>query len=238
MWSNGEGGIPHGTIEAGSRFGSSVASIGDVTGDGMIDAAVGAPGDGTIGSHGAVMVCILAPDDTVSRFQWVRPAAASSGPGPGLVIRSFGSSVTAMQYIGSAEQCKVHLIIGADDSRSDTADASHGTGALVLVQLATGDGSEPGGIHAIQGTTIGDGIGGLEAGLLRANYHLGRSLSVLGDIDGDGTVEILAGAPGWSGTSGTELRGALLLLSLSTPEDSAGSKCLLRMVIRPPTPSP
>jgi len=131
----------------------------------------------------------------------------------------------------------VHLIIGADDSRSDAADATQGTGALVLVQLVAGDGSEPGGIHAIQGTTIGDGIGGLEAGLLGANYHLGRSLSVLGDIDGDGTIEILAGAPGWSGTSGTELRGAVLLLSLSTP-NSAGSECLLRMVIRPPTPSP
>ena len=40
----GEGGLPTGSAPAGSRFGASLANLGDLDGDGLPELSVGAPG--------------------------------------------------------------------------------------------------------------------------------------------------------------------------------------------------
>ena len=67
--SNTEGGFT-GILDDVDRFGVSVASLGDLDGDGLRDLAVGASGDDDGGpSHGAVWVLFLNTDGTVKSHQ-------------------------------------------------------------------------------------------------------------------------------------------------------------------------
>ena len=59
-----------GLVLDGEQFGSSLAAIGDLDGDGIVDLAAGAPFDGDGGpDHGAVWILFLRADGTVRAFQ-------------------------------------------------------------------------------------------------------------------------------------------------------------------------
>lgn len=67
--SDTQGGI-QGVLEEGDYFGGSIANIGDLNGDGVVDLAVGAYRDNDGGSNrGAVYILFMNVDGTVSNFQ-------------------------------------------------------------------------------------------------------------------------------------------------------------------------
>ncbi len=67
--SDTEGGFK-GALDKGDEFGSSVASLGDLDGDGVGDVAVGATDDDDGGENrGAVWILFLNPDGTVKSHQ-------------------------------------------------------------------------------------------------------------------------------------------------------------------------
>ena len=93
--SDTEGGFT-GTLDDGDQFGYSVASLGDLDGDGVGDLAVGARGDDDGGSrHGAVWVLFLDPDGTVKSHQKI---SNTEGGFTGTldVADYFGSSVASL----------------------------------------------------------------------------------------------------------------------------------------------
>jgi hypothetical protein len=81
-------------------FGSSVASAGDIDGDGVNDIAVGAPGDndGSV-THGAVWILFLETDGTVKTHQKI--SDLDSGPPTSGSSELFGISVTSIGDLDS-----------------------------------------------------------------------------------------------------------------------------------------
>ena len=105
-------------------FGRSVASIGDLDGDGVTDLAVGADRDDTGGGgRGAVQVLLLNSDGTVKSSQQI---ASGVGGGPTLANDDrFGSSVASLGDLDS--DGRIELAIGAetDDTGGDSRGALH-----------------------------------------------------------------------------------------------------------------
>ncbi|HIK93460.1 MAG TPA: hypothetical protein EYG03_16030, partial [Planctomycetes bacterium] len=81
------------TLVSGDSFGSSVASVGDLDGDGVADLVVGASGtDGYL--QGAVYLLLLNADGSAKSSTKI---ASDTGGGPTLGIGDvFGSSVTSL----------------------------------------------------------------------------------------------------------------------------------------------
>ena len=182
----------------GSRhmFGAAVASIGDLDGDGVTDLAVGDPGDvsgspGGFGEYrGAVYVLFMHPNGTVRTSQKI---ANDLGGGPPLLDRSrFGKSVAAIGDLNG--DGTTDLAVGA--YRLNSQDFAGG----VYVLFMNADGT----VKSRQ--AISSGIGG--GPILGNNDRFGRSVTSLGDIDGDGVNDIAVGATG----DGGQYRGAVHIL--------------------------
>lgn len=185
-----------GTLEAGSFFGQGVAGLGDLDQDGIPDLAVGSPlSAGGSGGEGAVRILFLRADGSVRAFQKI---GESSG--------GFGGSLPSSVFFGT------DLVTLGDidgDSVQDLAVGAPGLGSsrgsLWVLSLATG------------GTVLGEqliqsGSAGF-VGPLDPNDSFGEGLGALGDLDGDGQVELLVGAPRNSLTS--QARGKAWVLSLT-----------------------
>ncbi len=84
-----------GGVADNAYFGHSIASMGDLDGDGVTDIAVGAYGDDTGGNdRGAVYVLFMNPNGTVKSSQKI---ASGVGGGPSLTDSDrFGSSLTSL----------------------------------------------------------------------------------------------------------------------------------------------
>lgn len=188
------------TLDDNDRFGVGLAPIGDLDGDGVPELAVGAHGDDDGGfEQGAVWILFLTPTGFVKRD---RKISATSGGFTGELdwVDIFGSSLSA---IGDLDGDGVKdVIVGApwDD------DGGQESGAVyVLFLLANGEVKGHQKISSLQG----DFRGHVAAGDL-----FGRSVACLGDIDGDGYIEVAVGAvldddggPGF---------GAVYILTLNT----------------------
>ena len=180
-------------------FGSSVAGLGDVDGDGVGDLAVGARDDDDGGSNrGAVHVLFLNSDGTVKAEQKISDTAG------GLTTAldnsdNFGFAVGGVGDLdgnGAAD-----VVVGA---RSDD-DGGTGRGAVYVLFLNS-DGT------VLIEQKISDAVGGLAATLDNLDY-LGTSVAGLGDLDGDGTIGLAVGA--WGDDDGGGERGAVHVLDLS-----------------------
>ncbi|MCP3906107.1 MAG: hypothetical protein GY715_20990 [Planctomycetes bacterium] len=181
-----------GTVGVADFFGSSVAAIGDVDGNGIMDLAAGAPGRDLDGADdGAVWIVFMAATLEVQTQTEITEGQAGFGgalAGEG----RFGASVTALGDLN---------FDGVDDVAVGEPLADGALGS-VWVLFLVGDGS------VISEQEITAGVGGL-GDVLQPGDEFGSAVERLVDLDGNGVVEIGVGAAGSDlGTS----RGALWIV--------------------------
>jgi hypothetical protein len=186
------------TLADGDRFGSSVASLGDLDGDGVTDLAVGATHDDANGANrGAVHVLMLNANGTVK--SWTKIASGTNG-GPQLMDGDFfGTSVATLGDLD--EDGVTDLAVGAfgDDTEGTFRGAVH-------VLLLKADGTVKSSVKIASGTNGGP--------VLTDGDRFGSSLASKGDLDGDGVTDLVVGA--FLDDTGGSARGAVYVQLMNT----------------------
>lgn len=180
-------------LNTGDQFGTAVAPLGDLDGDGIPDLAVSAERDDTGNTYaGAVYVLFLNADGTVKSHQKI---ASETGGGPALATSDlFGSSLNPVGDLNG--DGVTDLMVGA------TGVGSLG-GAFVLLLNADG---------TVQShEALASGIGGIPP--LNSSGHFGSAVTSIGDLDGNGTTELAVSA-NWEDEAGIVRTGAVYVLFL------------------------
>ncbi|MCP3939788.1 MAG: hypothetical protein GY708_30975, partial [Actinomycetia bacterium] len=188
-----------GPLDDSDNFSVSLAGVGDLDGDGLVDIAAGAQGDDDGGSaRGAVYVLFLNADGTVKAEQKISSTTGGL-TGPLDDTDYFGASVAGVGDLDG--DAIVDITVGAygDD------DGGSARGAVYVLFL-NADGT----VKAEQ--KISSVTGGLTGPLDDSDYF-GRSVAGIGDLDGDGNIDITVSAH-WDDDGGTE-RGAVYVLNLA-----------------------
>ncbi len=173
-----------GDTRTGDEFGFSIANLGDISGDDVVDLAVGAPGDddGNGVDSGAFWVLFLNSSGVVIHDHKVSDIA---GGFEGEVREEdrFGRSLAAIDDLdgdGIGE-----LLVGAPgDNDGNDADS----GAFWRLYL-----DDAGMVKSEE--KVSDTAGGFD-GEIKEGDTFGYSLAVLEDRNGDGLAEYVVGAPG------------------------------------------
>ncbi|MEZ5330974.1 MAG: FG-GAP-like repeat-containing protein [Thermoanaerobaculia bacterium] len=206
--SDTEGGFT-GVLDDVDLFGDAVAGIGDLDGDGLPDLAVGAGGDDDGGfDRGAVWILFLNPNGTVRTYQKI---SSTEGGFAGSLQNgdAFGRALSA---IGDLDGDGVtDLAVGAPFTNG----GGVGRGASWILFL------HPGGTVSDQ-QEISDIAGGF-GGVLADSDAFGSSLAPIGDLDGDGTVDLAVGSP-WNQDGGNFDAGATWVLFLNDDGTVAGEQ--------------
>jgi len=169
-----------GTLRDGDFFGSSISGIGDLDADGIEDIAVGAIGDDDGGvDRGAVWALLMNADSTV-RFEQKISATDGNFNGGLDDDDHFGSSVTGLGDING--DGIFDIAAGADQDD----DGGSNRGAVWLMFMET-----DGGI--ISESKISS-VSGNFTGTLTDGTQFGSALANPGDLDLDGTIDIVTGA--------------------------------------------
>ncbi len=156
---------------AGDAFGASVASAGDVNGDGYADLVVGAPG--ASGSAGRAYVYLGGPAGLASVPVTLNDPADTPGD-------AFGASVTSAGDVNGDGY--VDVAVGAPGASSSAG------GAYVYLGGPSGLGAVPISLSD-PGTTAGDSFG--------------LPVATAGDMNGDGYADLVVGASGASSSTGS-----------------------------------
>ena len=195
-------------VYEGVQFGESIASIGDLDGDGVTDLAVGMR---DYSAGGAVNVLFMQADGTVRES--VRIASGLNG-GPTVVPGDFfGWAIAGMGDLNGDGVPD----IAVSAPYQQTGDAHLGS---VYILLMNSDGS----VHSY---TSHDSSGYGPATSVDA---FGSSLAILGDLDGNGAIELAIGAPKKEFLPPTNnpyfatTDGAVYILSISSDGSSVGSR--------------
>lgn len=134
----GKWGFKEEPLQEGDHFGSSIASLGDINGDGVKDIAVGAPGDSEDGLRkGAIYILLMKKDGSVLSGQKISSSTDGSLDKQHVVNEGFGSKLMAMDDLNE------------DGIREIAVQSKDGTTTLVFL---TRDGTS----HA--GVKVGAGI--------------------------------------------------------------------------------
>ena len=169
------------------RFGSSIADIGDLNGDGVNDLAVGAnldDGTGAGQNKGAVHILFMNTDGTVDETVEINNATTN---GPTLVGGDvFGTSIT---NIGDLNGDGVNdIAVGAEKDEMDENGNSSGgidRGAIHIMLMNT-DGSIDSIVEFNDFTTNGPTLSNRD--------QFGTSIVNIGDLDGNGINDLAVGA--------------------------------------------
>ncbi|MBT8127310.1 MAG: hypothetical protein HKP12_04125 [Gammaproteobacteria bacterium] len=188
-----------GLLEDSDQFGSAVAELGDLDGDGFLDIAVGAPMDDDGGTdHGAVWILFLNADGTVRFTQKISEA---EGGFTG-ILEDNDQMGGALANIGDLNNDGIpEIAVGArldDDGGGDR-------GAIWILFL-----TRSGTVLGVQ--KISDTDGDFEGTLLDGDYF-GSSIAGIGDLDLDGIEDVAVGAIG-DDDGGTD-RGAVWILLMN-----------------------
>lgn len=163
-------------LELGNSFGSSIAALGDINGDGVVDIAVGDPGDDTGGpNRGAVYIVRLNADGTARDTTRI---ASEYNAGPILANDDyFGSAITS---VGDFDLDGVlDLAVGAQGSDADGTDRGK-----VYILLLNANGT-------VKNTTAIQTPSAVNSNANDYRY-VGSKLISPGDLDGDGIVDLAA----------------------------------------------
>jgi hypothetical protein len=204
-----------GDLEEGDRF-CAVGSVGDFDGDGTPDLLVGAHGDddgwfpSSFSGSGALWLLLLEPDGTVSSHVKISDTA---GPLTGPLGAGDRWGVASLAVGDLDGDGVTDLAVG---SQHDGYGPLSGGSVWILFMAADGT--------VRSHTKIGSGQGGFTGALSGAD-GFGSSLVSAGDLDGDGTPELLAGAGGDDDAGTFANSGAIWVLSLAqgfVPWDQEG----------------
>ena len=202
--SSTQGGFGNGLTNA-DRFGNAISSLGDLDNDGVPDIAVGAFLDSDLGYRkGAVWILFLNANGTVKAKQKIDQAQGNF-TGVLDIKDFFGASV---ETIGDFDaDGNNDLLVGArfdDDGGADR-------GAVWILFL-----NSNGTVKSHQ--KISSTEGGF-AGPLNNGDQFGRSIALIGDINGGGTPDLAVGANGDDDGGGN--RGAVWVLFMDCDDPSA-----------------
>jgi len=195
-----------GILENGDQFGTSVANLGDLNGDGVNDLAVGSVGDQDGGSlRGAVWILFLKSDGTVDSEQKISDTAGNFG---GLLDEGdvFGEEVANLGDLnGDGVNDLAVGAVGDDDGATQT-------GAVWILFLKS-DGTVDSSLPNNGFQKISDTAGNF-GGALSSFDFFGKSITNMGDLNGNGVNDIAVGAP--SDDDGGPFRGAVWILFLKS----------------------
>ncbi|HHJ16559.1 MAG TPA: hypothetical protein ENJ80_07665 [Gammaproteobacteria bacterium] len=196
---DGVGGF-NGNLRNDDRFGSAVADIGDINGDGIRDLAVGAPNDDDGSDNaGAVWILLMQANGRVGSWQKI---SRDEGGFDGNVNANdhFGSSVAG---IGDLDNDGIpDLAVGAPDS--DEGGTDRGSVWILFLNAAG---------RVRQALEIADDTGGFQ-GNINNGDRFGSAVADIGDVSGDGVRDIAVGAP--HDDDGSDNAGAVWILTMQT----------------------
>ena len=180
-------------------FGTSVASIGDLNGDGVDDIVVGANRDDAGGDNkGAIHIMFMNTNSSVKSSTVEINGATTNGPS----LNNndfFGTSVTSIGDLNRDGIPDIAVGAGGDDAGGDDRGAIH-------IMFMNTNGSVKSTVEINNVTTNGPS--------LNNNDNFGASVTSIGDLNRDGIPDIAVGA--YADDAGGDNKGAIHIMFMNT----------------------